>query len=387
MGKRVGSWIVAIILVAGLGTGFAAEPEKSPEVLYQNGLYLETAKGDYEGAIGVYEKIVDKAVKDRKITAKALYRMGLCYEKIGNHDKAKEIASKLKKTFDKEISKIQSIGDFVKAINEPKYVIADGYSFKIDDDMELKLVAISKQRGTLRMSSYEKPKKEIKRVLFLPSGEKLENQKDILNQFSLVLTEGIGSYPGLFYELFFKPEGYPKNIRNFGLCGIRALDKNKKVIAYGGLYKRTFSITVGAYYKEKSAIKGCIDIKNIPDSGKIDLLVFYTYGTYNHIITFNESGIKGDYVISSCRRKFFRKTEVILSFPKAKNKEYELFAYDKKGNEYTANYYTTKTSPGETNNTIIEKYVIPLSKRKISKLVLKERELKGILFKDVVLPE
>ena len=85
--------IIGIILVLTLSIAHAEN--NSPEFLYQKALYLETAKADYEGAIKIYEEIIKQSEKNAEFTVKTLYRMGLCYEKVGNIEKAKECAIKL----------------------------------------------------------------------------------------------------------------------------------------------------------------------------------------------------------------------------------------------------------------------------------------------------
>jgi len=75
-----------------------AQPE-SIELLYQKALHLETAKADYDGAIPLYAEILSQHLENTTLAAKALFRQGLCYEKIGKADLAKECATKLARDF------------------------------------------------------------------------------------------------------------------------------------------------------------------------------------------------------------------------------------------------------------------------------------------------
>ncbi len=62
------------------GSGVAAEV--SAEVALRAAIEKETVKGDLKGAIDQYKKLAQD--KDRSVAAKALLRMGQCYEKLGD---------------------------------------------------------------------------------------------------------------------------------------------------------------------------------------------------------------------------------------------------------------------------------------------------------------
>ena len=81
-------------LVVLLGAACAAELN-TPEQLYQKALYLETAKADYQGAIPIYATIISNHEQNAAFTIKALYRQGVCYEKTGQAEQAKQCAQKL----------------------------------------------------------------------------------------------------------------------------------------------------------------------------------------------------------------------------------------------------------------------------------------------------
>lgn len=109
-------------LIVLLGAAFGAEPN-TPEYLYQKALNLETAKADYQGAIPIYETIVKEYESNVVFVVKALLQMGICYEKIGNSDKADECAGKfvslllhspeISAAFEKDVEKAPYIKDFL----------------------------------------------------------------------------------------------------------------------------------------------------------------------------------------------------------------------------------------------------------------------------------
>src|SRR5512146_3251953 len=51
--------------------------------------YLEEAEGNYPGAIEAYQKFLARYGQDRALAAKALVRMGQCYEKLGDTEARK----------------------------------------------------------------------------------------------------------------------------------------------------------------------------------------------------------------------------------------------------------------------------------------------------------
>jgi len=63
--------------------------QQTAEQLYQSGIYKEEVEGDLEKAIVIYEQILKDFLENKTIAAKALYHIGLCYEKLGNQEAQK----------------------------------------------------------------------------------------------------------------------------------------------------------------------------------------------------------------------------------------------------------------------------------------------------------
>lgn len=63
--------------------------QQSAEQLYQSGLYKEEVEGELEGAIEVYERIIKDFPENESTAAKALYHIGMCYEKLGKQEAQK----------------------------------------------------------------------------------------------------------------------------------------------------------------------------------------------------------------------------------------------------------------------------------------------------------
>jgi WD40 repeat protein len=77
--NRMWKLVLTAVVVAGL---WASQRDQA-EVQLQAAITKETVDGDLEGAIGLYKKIVAAHAGNRAVAAKALVRMGQCYEKLG----------------------------------------------------------------------------------------------------------------------------------------------------------------------------------------------------------------------------------------------------------------------------------------------------------------
>lgn len=67
----------------------SANIQQTAEQLYQSGIYKEEVEGDLEKAIAIYERILKDFPQNKSTAAKALYHIGLCYEKLGNKEAQK----------------------------------------------------------------------------------------------------------------------------------------------------------------------------------------------------------------------------------------------------------------------------------------------------------
>ena len=61
----------------------SATIQQKAEQLYQSGIYKEEVEGELEKAIEIFEKILKDYPDNKTTAAKALYHIGLCYEKLG----------------------------------------------------------------------------------------------------------------------------------------------------------------------------------------------------------------------------------------------------------------------------------------------------------------
>lgn len=78
-----------IVFAVALVIFLSGSIQQSAEQLYQSGIYKEEVKGELEKAIEIYEKILEDFSQNKSSAAKALYHIGLCYEKLGYQEARK----------------------------------------------------------------------------------------------------------------------------------------------------------------------------------------------------------------------------------------------------------------------------------------------------------
>jgi Tol biopolymer transport system component len=91
--KPISRIILALILTGGslmlLASGVPEQSPQDPEVLFQRAVQLETIEGDLNAAIDLYRQVVENNGNHRSLAAKALLRLGGCYEKQGKEEARK----------------------------------------------------------------------------------------------------------------------------------------------------------------------------------------------------------------------------------------------------------------------------------------------------------
>jgi Tol biopolymer transport system component len=106
---------IAILGVLVSAAGIARQAE-DPGVLLRAAIEKEEVDGDLQGAIDLYKQIVSKHGDNRAIAAKALVRLGGCYEKLG--------LSEAEKTFQKVIADYPEQTEAVKAARQKLAMLA-----------------------------------------------------------------------------------------------------------------------------------------------------------------------------------------------------------------------------------------------------------------------
>lgn len=86
--------LAAVSLILAVSFTAARQAGEPPAVLLERAIQLETVDGDLVAAIALYQRIIAQNGNNRTLTAKALLRLGGCYEKLGQAE-ADKIYQKL----------------------------------------------------------------------------------------------------------------------------------------------------------------------------------------------------------------------------------------------------------------------------------------------------
>ena len=110
-----------LALTVALGAGLLAATQKSPqqaEVLFESAKQKEVVEGKLQEAIQLYEHIVQEFAANRPVAAKALLRMGQCYERLGQAD-ARKAYERLVREFGDQAESVAEARARLLALAEP----------------------------------------------------------------------------------------------------------------------------------------------------------------------------------------------------------------------------------------------------------------------------
>lgn len=94
------TWVGVVVVIL-FGASAFAEGESSG-VLLEKGAYMEQTVGDLNGAVSVYQQIIDVAKANRPYVAQAYLRQGLCYLQLGRQQEGREALGKVIAEFPEE---------------------------------------------------------------------------------------------------------------------------------------------------------------------------------------------------------------------------------------------------------------------------------------------
>jgi TolA-binding protein len=86
---------ITLIFLLAVGTLGTITFAKSSSTLLQEGLFAEQVDGDIDAAIKIYEQLIAESSAQRSHIAQGMYRLGMCYLKKQDEQRAKEIFGKL----------------------------------------------------------------------------------------------------------------------------------------------------------------------------------------------------------------------------------------------------------------------------------------------------
>ena len=112
IGKHLVMALTAMVVILGSVPGSPRQAE-DPAVLLRAAIEKEEVDGDLQSAVVLYERIVAKFSDNRPIAAKALLRLGGCYEKLGQSQ-----AELAQKAFQRVVDSYPDQTEAVKAAKE-----------------------------------------------------------------------------------------------------------------------------------------------------------------------------------------------------------------------------------------------------------------------------
>lgn len=101
--RQIGLMLLFVLVIS------SALPAQDPSILLEKAIYAEEALGNMTEAIGIYQKVIAATDASRATAALALYRLGMCYQKVGRASDAQAAFSKLAKQYPEQQTLISKI--------------------------------------------------------------------------------------------------------------------------------------------------------------------------------------------------------------------------------------------------------------------------------------
>lgn len=108
--KKSWTTILVLLILFGAVVAGSMQTESTPDVLLGAALHQEEVEGEIEEAIATYEQVLAASGVSREQAARAQYRIGICYEKLGRQE-----AQKAYETVVREYAEQSNLVDLAKA--------------------------------------------------------------------------------------------------------------------------------------------------------------------------------------------------------------------------------------------------------------------------------
>ncbi|MCK4337587.1 MAG: PD40 domain-containing protein, partial [Candidatus Aminicenantes bacterium] len=134
--KKTRSHLVIILAMAlVLAPAYlAAQGSQSADVLFGAALHQEEVAGDYEAAIETYKKLLAEYPDNRPLAARAQFRIGICYEKLG--------LKEAENAFQKVVDNYPDQAEIVKAAKEKLSILQKARAIIEKKDKGIKMTEI-----------------------------------------------------------------------------------------------------------------------------------------------------------------------------------------------------------------------------------------------------
>ncbi len=115
--ERCKSITILFLLVMGLVSAQASA--RPANMLLQDGIYAEQTKGDLEGAMKIYEQIIEDTSAERPYIAEAMYRLGMCYVKKQNEAEARALFERIVGRYSDQAEVVSKVQPMLEEMTEP----------------------------------------------------------------------------------------------------------------------------------------------------------------------------------------------------------------------------------------------------------------------------
>ena len=138
--------ILGVLLA--LSKAHAQLPE--PERLYEAALYQLEAVGDYEEAITLFDRVAREYPENKPLAAKALLKLGLCYERLGSQ-KAEETYTRIIRQFPDQAAQVAEARTRLAALHQQKEAVGQSVQLSVPE-LSLSLSPDGSKMAVLDMS-------------------------------------------------------------------------------------------------------------------------------------------------------------------------------------------------------------------------------------------
>jgi tetratricopeptide (TPR) repeat protein len=101
------------ILVGLLGVSPSTLPAETVSDLLEQGIYSEETEGDLEKAVQLYLQVIEEAESNEALGARAQYRLGVCYWKQKDYDKASAAFEKILEAYPEQKELVRMASEYL----------------------------------------------------------------------------------------------------------------------------------------------------------------------------------------------------------------------------------------------------------------------------------
>ena len=149
------SKILAILLLLIFVHGTTAASTKPASVLLQEGLYAEEIEGNLDEAIKIYLDVIKASQQMEQSAAQATYRIGLCYIKKGDTEKATQQFKELISKYPKQAAIVQEANKQIEKLMPSREDATDTQAQAVTPDLDKSGMALLDEETRTQIEHFE----------------------------------------------------------------------------------------------------------------------------------------------------------------------------------------------------------------------------------------